>query len=97
MGDLRWREPQPVKPWQGERSADPVRPALHAERRGSAIDPLNPRMSEDCLYLERLDTSEHAANDKLPVTGFRIYGGDFNVGAGSGPWYNGARTSPRTA
>jgi hypothetical protein len=53
-----------------------------------AIDPLKPRMSEDCLYLN-VWTPANAANDKLPVMVW-IYGGSFNVGAGSEPWYNGA-------
>ncbi len=33
VGDLRWREPQPVKNWKGVRKAGPVRPALHAAHR----------------------------------------------------------------
>jgi para-nitrobenzyl esterase len=48
-----------------------------------AIDPLKPRMSEDCLYLN-VWTPANAANDKLPVMVW-IYGGSFNVGAGSEP------------
>ncbi len=91
VGDLRWREPQPVKPWQGERSADQFGPRCMQTSRLGAIDPLNPRMSEDCLYLN-VWTPAHAANDKLPVMVW-IYGGSFNVGAGSEPWYNGANLS----
>jgi hypothetical protein len=90
VGNLRWREPQPVKPWQGERSADQFGPRCMQTSRLGAIDPLNPRMSEDCLYLN-VWTPANAANDKLPVTVW-IYGGSFNVGAGSEPWYNGAKT-----
>ena len=88
VGDLRWREPQPVKPWQGERSADQFGPRCMQTSRLGAIDPLNPRMSEDCLYLN-VWTPANTANDKLPVMVW-IYGGSFNVGAGSEPWYNGA-------
>jgi para-nitrobenzyl esterase len=88
VGNLRWREPQPVKPWQGERSADQFGPRCMQTSRLGAIDPLNPRMSEDCLYLN-VWTPANAANDKLPVMVW-IYGGSFNVGAGSEPWYNGA-------
>jgi hypothetical protein len=88
VGALRWREPQPVKPWQGERSADQFGPRCMQTSRLGAIDPLNPRISEDCLYLN-LWTPANAANDKLPVMVW-IYGGSFNVGAGSEPWYNGA-------
>jgi para-nitrobenzyl esterase len=88
VGDLRWRAPQPVKPWQGERSADQFGPRCTQTSRLGPIDPLNPRMSEDCLYLN-VWTPANAATDKLPVMVW-IYGGSFNVGAGSEPWYNGA-------
>ena len=30
VGDLRWREPQPVKNWTGARNADQFGPAVHA-------------------------------------------------------------------
>jgi len=88
VGDLRWREPQPVKPWQGERSADQFGPRCMQTSRLGAIDPLNPRMSEDCLYLN-VWTPANAPNDKLSVMVW-IHGGSFNVGAGSEPWYDGA-------
>lgn len=93
VGDLRWRAPQPVKQWQGERSADEFGPRCMQTSRLGAIDPLNPRMSEDCLYLN-VWTPANAANDKLPVMVW-IYGGSFNVGAGSEPWYNGANLAKK--
>src|SRR5512146_3573920 len=54
VGSLRWREPQPVVPWQGVRAADRFSPACiqrpYAADNGSwnrgLID-----TSEDCLYL----------------------------------------------
>jgi para-nitrobenzyl esterase len=93
VGDLRWREPQPVKPWQGERSADQFGPRCTQTSRLGAIDPLNPRMSEDCLYLN-VWTPANTASDRLPVMVW-IYGGSFNVGAGSEPWYNGANLAKK--
>ena len=33
VGDLRWREPQPVKNWTGARNADQFGAALHAAHR----------------------------------------------------------------
>jgi para-nitrobenzyl esterase len=93
VGDLRWREPQPVKPWQGERSADQFGPRCMQTPRLGAIDPLNPRMSEDCLYLN-VWTPANAVSDKLPVMVW-IYGGSFNVGSGSEPWYNGANLAKK--
>jgi para-nitrobenzyl esterase len=88
VGDLRWRSPQPVGPWQGEREATQVGPRCTQTSRLGNIDPQNPRMSEDCLYLN-VWTPAKSADEKLPVMVW-IYGGSFNVGSGSEPWYNGA-------
>jgi para-nitrobenzyl esterase len=88
VGDLRWRAPQPARPWQGEREATQVGPRCMQTSRLGNIDPQNPRMSEDCLYLN-VWTPAKSAGEKLPVM-FWIYGGSFNVGSGSEPWYNGA-------
>ena len=52
VGDLRWREPQPVKNWSGVRNADQfghacmqrLSPGADYWLRGNG-------MSEDCLYL----------------------------------------------
>ncbi|HEY4041505.1 MAG TPA: carboxylesterase/lipase family protein [Rhodopila sp.] len=87
VGALRWRAPQRAMPWQGERSADQFGPKCMQTARLGNIDPLNPRMSEDCLYLN-IWTPAKSADDRLPVMVW-IYGGSFNVGAGSEPWYNG--------
>lgn len=94
VDDLRWRAPQPVKPWQGERRADQFGPRCMQTSRLGSIDPLNPRMSEDCLYLNVWTPAKTAA-DKLPVMVW-IYGGSFNVGAGSEPWYNGANLATKS-
>ena len=88
VGDLRWHDPRPVNEWQGERKADTFGPRCMQTTRLGNIDPLNPRMSEDCLYLN-VWTPAKSADERLPVM-VRIYGGSFNVGVGSEPWYNGA-------
>jgi para-nitrobenzyl esterase len=93
VGELRWRAPQPVKPWEGERSADQFGPRCVQTARLGNIDPLNPRMSEDCLYLN-VWTPAKSAGERLPVMVW-IYGGSFNVGAGSEPWYNGANLAKK--
>jgi hypothetical protein len=93
IGDLRWRAPQPVKAWRGDRSADQFGPKCMQTARLGNIDPLNPRMSEDCLYLN-VWTPAKSADDRLPVMVW-IYGGSFNVGAGSEPWYDGTNLAKK--
>ena len=91
--ELRWRAPQPVKPWQGERSADQFGPKCMQTARLGNVDPLNPRMSEDCLYLN-VWTAAKSGNDRLPVMVW-IYGGGFTVGTGSRPLYGGANLAKK--
>jgi para-nitrobenzyl esterase len=81
-GDLRWRPPAPVQPWDGVKetkaySATCPQPTSPA--------PLN--MSEDCLYLN-VWTPAQSAEEKLPVMVF-FFGGGFKGVAGSMPGYNG--------
>ena len=72
IGDLRWRPPAPLQPWDGIRdakafSANPPQPPS-----GS---PVPATMSEDCLYLN-VWTPAKNADEKLPVMVF-FYGGAF--------------------
>jgi len=73
VGDLRWKEPQPVKPWEGVLKADTFGPASPQAQ--------NLRQSEDCLYLN-VWTPAKFASEKLPVM-FWIHGGGFTAGAPS--------------
>jgi para-nitrobenzyl esterase len=91
VGDLRWRPPQPVVPWQGVKAADHfsnvcMQPATDTE--GNAWREGLVPMSEDCLYVNVWTpaTSEIA---KLPVMVF-IHGGGNNRGAASENQYDGA-------
>ncbi len=81
-GDLRWRPPAPVKPWEGVKEAKAY--SATCPQSGSPA-PLN--MSEDCLYLN-VWTPAQSADEKLPVMVF-FYGGGFTSVAGSMPLYNG--------
>ncbi|MFN2747999.1 carboxylesterase/lipase family protein [Bacillus sp. z60-18] len=88
VGDLRFRKPQRMDAWEGERDAfefGPVCPqpdGLLAQ----AIEGVH--KSEDCLYLN-VYTPEEADRD-LPVMVW-IHGGAFYLGAGSEPLYDGTQ------
>ena len=55
VGDLRWREPQPAKNWTGIRSAERFAAQCMQRRVFSDMVFRASGMSEDCLYLERLE------------------------------------------
>ena len=89
VGDLRWKPPQPVAPWQGVRQAVafsdvcPQGPGL-AALTGEAL----PTLSEDCLYLN-VWTPATGADAKLPVMVW-IHGGGLTLGWGHQRGYDGA-------
>jgi para-nitrobenzyl esterase len=84
VGDLRWREPQPVAKWTGVREATSFRP-IPPQR--SSPQPQN----EDSLYLNVWTPAKTSA-ERLPVMVW-IYGGGFTYGSSSGAIYDGTRLS----
>ena len=87
VGDLRWREPQPVIPWEGVKVADTFGPIPWQEDL-SKMDLYGkefyadgmPEMSEDCLYLNIWAPSKAVSKGgKLPVA-LWIHGGAFKHG-----------------
>jgi para-nitrobenzyl esterase len=86
VGDLRWREPQPVKAWTEARSADQFAPRC-IQRAGGDYWPRGNGMSEDCLYLN-VWTPAKSGSERLPVMVY-IFGGGFQNGDGSEPRYDG--------
>jgi para-nitrobenzyl esterase len=94
-GNLRWRAPQPVIPWQGLRKADQFSPTcMQPERpKDSVYSPGYEPASEDCLYLN-LWTPARSAKDRLPVMVW-IHGGGFRFVSGSEKFFDGERLATK--
>ena len=91
VGQLRWRAPQAVVPWQGVRRADDFSPAcmqLPTDTEGNAWREGHAPVSEDCLCLN-IWTPARSAADRLPVMVW-IHGGGNTRGAASENQYDGA-------
>lgn len=80
VGDLRWRPPQPVAPWDGVKTTVDYGPDPF-QGDGSG------HVSEDCLYLNVWSPAE-SPGAKLPVLVW-IYGGGFSFGGNANPTHNG--------
>ncbi|MEJ2494265.1 MAG: carboxylesterase family protein [Ignavibacteriaceae bacterium] len=86
VGNLRWKEPQPVIPWEGVKVADKYGDAAEQvtwdpnsfygkEWRASGSVPF----SEDCLYLNVWTPAAGQTDKKLPVAMW-IHGGGYREG-----------------
>ncbi len=88
VGDLRWKEPQPVKNWTGVRNADQFGPRCMQRTSPNADYWFRSNgMSEDCLYLN-VWTPAKSDRERLPVLVY-VFGGGFQNGDGSEPRYDG--------
>ena len=94
VGNLRWREPQPVRKWEGIREAkyfgspcvQPHQP--NRQPVNVTVDlPDSPEMSEDCLYLN-VWTQAGRPSERRPVM-FWIFGGAYSEGGGNTPHNDG--------
>jgi para-nitrobenzyl esterase len=95
VGELRWREPQPVVAWEGVKTADSYGAAAMQtawdpasfygrEWRASGTVPF----SEDCLYLNLWTPAPGKVDKKLPVAMW-IHGGGYREGFGFEPEMDG--------
>jgi len=94
VGDLRWKEPQPVKPWEGVKLADTFGPGA-VQAKHDSTNPWtsefyweDPEFSEDCLYLNVWTPAPGKPEKKLPVAMW-IHGGAYTGGWGYEPEFDG--------
>jgi para-nitrobenzyl esterase len=92
VGPLRWRPPQPARPWPHELKADAFGPGCPQPRRPGGVAPggverfAPPPTDEDCLTLNVW--SRGKPGERLPVMVW-IHGGAFRVGGSSLPYFDG--------
>ncbi|MEW5983635.1 MAG: carboxylesterase family protein [Acidobacteriota bacterium] len=79
--DLRWKEPQPITPWNGVYHADRKPPMCVQRMRAHDINHYfgEEAPCEDCLYLNLWVPPTATEGQKLPVLVF-IYGGGYTQG-----------------
>jgi para-nitrobenzyl esterase len=90
VGNLRWRSPQPVKPWTGVKRAtqygnDCVQQPLPGDAAASGTT-----RSENCLFLNIWRPATIKPGQKLPVMVW-IHGGGFLNGSASAPFFDGSQ------
>ena len=94
VGDLRWREPQPIQPWTDVRQTTTVGPSCPQKRGLSLEGGGDPGLlDEDCLYLN-VYTPRADPGVRLPVMVW-IHGGALIFGRGGLKIYDGSSLARR--
>ena len=98
VNDLRWREPQPVKPWSGTFYALKKAPECMQVLRSHNINHYfgEEATSEDCLYANIWTPADAKPGAKLPVVVF-IYGGGSTIGSSGMANYGGQEFAKKGA
>jgi len=92
VGELRFRPPQPVEPWQGARPATALAPSCPQPTERPPGWPQEHAVDEDCLYL---NVWTPGTDDRRRPVMVWIHGGGYGIGSGSWPLYDGANLARR--
>ena len=87
VGELRWKPPQPIEPWDGIREStrmSDISPQIEPPGMVSGFT-----ISEDCLYLNVV-TPAKEPGEKLPVLVW-MHGGGYSIGCGNDKVWNNYR------
>ena len=91
VGELRFKPPEPVAPWDGTRDATKSGSACPQVRVESAATGAGSQ-SEDCLVLNVFTPDPGSGSRPVMVW---LHGGGFTIGSGGQPSYDGAKLAAR--